>query len=171
MSTIAAFMGGHKSLLTYYFKTKQALMVALVDDCIRRYETFYQGTIQKIDDPLKRFTTAVELLFSRQWDDAVDTTVFYACFYLSLRNEQVKSRFKKMYGRFLTLLESELDLYMQKGLIPKADSRSRAVYILSLMEGFDLLWITMGPDFDFNNHTRFIKAQVMTMLQGEKDET
>ena len=43
LSRIANHMGIHKSLLTYYFHTKEEMIIALVDFITETYEKFFPG--------------------------------------------------------------------------------------------------------------------------------
>ncbi|MDC7124202.1 MAG: TetR/AcrR family transcriptional regulator [Spirochaetales bacterium] len=166
LSTIASYMDGHKSLLTYYFNTKEELFIALVDWCIEEYEKFYFESIKDITDYRERYEKSIELIFSRQWHENINVKVFYSCLYLSMYNPKIKIRFKDMYRRFLESLESELTLYKEKGLINIDDISGTASYILAIVEGFDQLWITMEDSHDFEKSSKLFQQQVRTMLEG-----
>jgi AcrR family transcriptional regulator len=165
LSRIAKHMGIHKSLLTYYFHTKEEMIIALVDFITETYESLFLDKISHISDTRQRLETALDIVFSRQWDKVINARVFYSCFYLTLMNETIRLRFHKMYDRFKDVLKQELTIGRDQGIIDIEDPEQSAVFIVSLSEGYDCYWIISGDDKDTDRYGRHCKEQVKTLFK------
>lgn len=166
LSTIASYMEGHKSLLTYYFKAKEDLIIALVDSTIEKYESFYYTSMKGVEDCHKRYKKIIDILFSQEFNEEVDYKVIYSCLYLSFFNKKIKVKVKKMFKRFIDALESELTAFVKEDIITQKDPHETAVYLVSLVEGFGLLYNSMGDSFNFKKNGTCFKKQVMQYLEN-----
>ena len=107
LSKIADRMGVNSSLLVHYFKSKDNLMAEFVDSLAERYSSYFESNskeIRKIKDPITRLDAMLDLIFDPDWDGAADASVFWACFYLSFKNDKIKvtlglGRGKKMFDK------------------------------------------------------------------------
>ena len=165
LSRIAKHMGIHKSLLTYYFHTKEEMIIALVDFITETYESLFLDKISHISDTRQRLETALDIVFSRQWDKVINARVFYSCFYLTMMNETIRRRFHEMYERFKNVLKQELTIGRDQGIIDIEDPEQSAVFIVSLSEGYDCYWIISGDDKDAEHYGRHCKEQVKTLFR------
>ncbi len=165
LSRIANHMGIHKSLLTYYFHTKEEMIIALVDFITETYEKLFLAKISHISDPRQRLETGLDIIFSRQWDKVINARVFYSCFYLTLMNETIRRRFHTMYDRFKDVLKEELTICRDQGIIDIVDPEQSAVFIVSLSEGYDCYWIITGNDKDADRYGRHCKEQIKILFR------
>jgi len=164
LSRIAKRAGVHKSLITYYFSTKDEMIVALVDFITDQYEEAFSGLVAGIDDPDRRLETCLDIIFGRNWTQIVDYRVFYSCFYLSLMNERVRERFSLMYDRLKGFLIREIDLGRDRGIIDVEDSEKAAVFIMMLLEGFDYYWAVAGYVRDVEEYGEYFKMHIKKFL-------
>jgi len=164
LSRIAKRAGVHKSLITYYFSTKDEIIVALVDFITDRYEEAFAEMVAGIDDPDRRLETCLDIIFGRSWIEIVDYRVFYSCFYLSLMNERVRERFSLMYDRLKSFLIREIELGVSQGIVDVEDSEKAAVFIMMLLEGFDYYWAVAGYVRDVEDYGEYFKAHIKTLL-------
>jgi len=161
---IARRAGVHKSLITYYFSTKDEMIVSLVDFITERYEEAFTKLVAGVDDPDRRLETSLDIIFGRQWTQIVDYRVFYSCFYLSLMNERVRERFSLMYDRLKGFLIQEIDLGVKQGVIDVEDSEKAAVFVMTLLEGFDYYWAVAGYVRDVEDYGEYFKAHIKKLL-------
>lgn len=136
IAKIADHMGISQGLLFHYFKTKEEMIIGLVDLIIEKYKKTYFLKFEGIKDPCQRFNTLLDDIFSLNFQRVVEHEVFYACFYLGFRNNKIQDRIKDMYREFRELLISELNMYVEKGIVRNIESEKFSDLIISLVEGF-----------------------------------
>ena len=90
-------MDVNPSLLIHYFKTKEQIVVDFVDFLLTRYEEQFKEDILSIEDPKEQLLRLLDVLYGPEWMKVTEHTVFYACYYLSTRNPQIRERFQVMY--------------------------------------------------------------------------
>ncbi|MCD6571200.1 MAG: TetR family transcriptional regulator C-terminal domain-containing protein [Deltaproteobacteria bacterium] len=167
---IAKHMGMHPSLVIHYFKTKEAMTVELVDVILERYEKTYLPKLDEIKDPEQRLDTFLNAIFGLGWVKLIDVNVFFACYYLSFRNDRVKERFKKMYARFKEVLINEIKICIDKGIIKKTDPEKTAESIIVLAEGLDFYENVCGDDRQFEELGHYLKGIALRLLKGNEDQ-
>jgi AcrR family transcriptional regulator len=127
------------SLLIHYFGTKEQMTVELVDFLLDKYRRGYGDRLAAIDDSLERLTAILDTLFDPEYHQLLDDSVFYACFYLSLRNPTVRAQFATLHYASLELLETTLRECMAAGHLPPDDVHELAQLIETLEEGYALV--------------------------------
>lgn len=163
-SQIAEYAGIHKSLLTYYFTTKEEMIISLVDVITRRYVQTFYAMVSGIEDPRERLEKSLDMIFGKQWVRVIDYRVFYSCFYLGLMNEAIRARFKSMYDRLKEILVEELEGYAARGIVRIDDPETAAVLIIIQLEGYDYFLAVSGYDAKTQEYGRYIKELLTTML-------
>jgi AcrR family transcriptional regulator len=136
IAKIANHMGISQGLLFHYFKTKEEMIIGLVDLIIEKYKKAYFLKFEAIKDPYQRFNTLLDEIFSLNFQKVVEHEIFYACFYLGFRNNKIRDRIKGMYSQFRELLIYELNMYVEKGIVRNIDPEKFSDLIISLVEGF-----------------------------------
>jgi AcrR family transcriptional regulator len=136
IAKIAERMHVNPSLLIHYFKTKEEMVVDLVDFLLVRYEEAYLEKFENIKDPKLRFEMTLNFILGEDWIQMADYhTVFYACYYLASRHERINDRFRQMYKQYREMLESEAKVWFEKGLITNSEPTQVAEYLIMLNEG------------------------------------
>lgn len=164
-SQIAEYAGIHKSLLTYYFNTKEEMILALVDVITQRYLEAFYDAVRSVDDPRDRLEKSLDMILGGQWVRIIDYRVFYSCFYLGLMNEEIRRRFKAMYDRLEDILVEELKTYEAHGIVKVDDPRETALLIITQLEGFDYYLAVSGYDPLTERHGRIVRKHLSDMLQ------
>ena len=167
-SRIAEHVGIHKSLLTYYFNTKEEMIISLVDVITERYIETFNDLVSRVEDPRVRLEKSLDMIFSREWVRVINFRVFYSCFYLGLMNEEIRRRFKTMYDRLKEILVRELETYMADGIVRIDDPEKTAVLIIIQLEGFDYYLAVSGYDTETEKYGRHIKEHLVTMLNIQR---
>jgi AcrR family transcriptional regulator len=167
---IASHMNIHRSLLYHYFTSKEEMVVELVNYLTQQYESTFAPKLDKITDPEERLHSVIDVLFSRDWVQFIDMGVFYACYALSFRNEQVRESLQGMYMTLRRWLMKELRLLMDTGYIPKTDPEMLADTVISLLEGYDFYRCLMHDDDRFDELSQFLKESALAILVTEKTD-
>ena len=138
IANIASRMGMRKSHITYYFPSKDDLILSLVDYVLKRYTDTIIVSWNYIPDPVERLKAMLDSMFTTDWKDRMDGRVFFACYYLTFDNERIKKRFVDLYNHF----KEEL-LYVIKEIpIKKEYSIEPEVIvgvIIAFLEGADYI--------------------------------
>lgn len=136
IAKVAASMEVNPSLLIHYFKTKEEMVVDLVDFFLNKYEASVLEEVKKHADPKERFEKIINTLFGHEWLNVNDYSVFYACYYLAARHERIKERFQVMYDTFRNILLEEATVWIEQGIINKNQSPLEvSEYLIILTEG------------------------------------
>jgi AcrR family transcriptional regulator len=136
LAKVAKRLAVPPSLLIHYFGTKEQMTVELVDYLLERYRHTYGDQLAAMADPLERLNAILDKLFDPEYHQLLDDSVFYACFYLSLRHPTVRAQFARLHHASLELLESTLRECMVAGHIPQDDPHELALLLETLEEGY-----------------------------------
>jgi AcrR family transcriptional regulator len=164
IAKIAAHMGVHPSLLIHYFKTKEEMLVELVDFILNRYEETFLPPIRSTDDPRERLDRLLDAVFSLRWHRTVDQRVYLACFYLSAGNDRIRKRLVAMYDRFREVIIEEIAFYQDRGIVEVDDPQKAADIMLSLVEGIGSYIMIMGDARYREELAAYLKGIALSVL-------
>ena len=167
IAKIAESMGIHPSLIFHYFKTKDAMILALAEYLREKYDPpFIRDQFVSIKDPQHRFNMFFNIMFSETNVKTVNTSVFYAFYYLSYRNPEIHNRFADMFKEHRDFIVQELEFFKKEGLIKKdIDLELAADFIVSIFEGlaFHVDFLAAGKPFEVFG--QFAKKITMDFLK------
>lgn len=132
MAKIAKILAIQPSLIVHYFKTKEELLAALIDFCIEKYMLIFEQEFAKPGKPCEKLKGLVERLFSKEWNDLFDDEVFYSCYALIFRSEEIREKFRILHEGLRAKLTVLIQDYLaEKGQNPQeAGNLSNQVFIL-----------------------------------------
>jgi len=139
IAKIAKLIDSPPSLLIHYFGTKEQMTIELVDYLLEEYRQGAGDKLAAIAGPLDRLTAILDTFFDPEYHQLLDDSVFYACFYVSLRHPEVRRSYAALYEASLELVESTLSECMAAGLVAADDARELAVTVKALEEGYAFL--------------------------------
>ena len=139
IAKIAARIDAPPSLLIHYFGTKEQMTIELVDYLLEEYRQGYGDRLAAIPDPLERLRAILDTFFDPEYHQLLDDSVFYACFYISLRHPDVRQRYASLYEASLELVESTITACMEAGHLERDDAHELAVTVKALEEGYAFL--------------------------------
>jgi len=139
IAKIAKLIDAPPSLLIHYFGTKEQMTIELVDYLLEEYRQGYGDKLAAIADPGERLAAILSTFFDPEYHQLLDDSVFYACFYVSLRHPAVRTSFAALYETSLELVESTLADCMAAGLVGADDAHELAVTVKALEEGYAFL--------------------------------
>ncbi len=157
LAKIAKLIDAPPSLLIHYFGTKEQMTIELVDYLLEEYRQGYGDRLAAIADPRERLAAILDTFFDAEYHQLLDDSVFYACFYISLRHAAVRKSFAALYETSLELVETTLADCMVAGYVRVDDAHELAVAVKALEEGYAFL-IGGGADED-------AKAEIGTALR------
>lgn len=135
IAKIAKRIDAPPSLLIHYFGTKEQMTIELVDYLLAEYRQGYGDKLAAIPDPRGRLEAVLDAFFDPEYHQLLDDSAYYACFYLSLRQPDVRRSFAALYETSLELVESTIEECMVAGDIPADDAHELAITVKALEEG------------------------------------
>ncbi len=108
IAKIAKRIDAPPSLLIHYFGTKEQMTIELVDYLLEEYRHGYGDKLAAIADPRERLVAILDTFFDPEYHQLLDDSVFYACFYVSLRHPKVRKSYAALYETSLELVETTL---------------------------------------------------------------
>lgn len=135
IAKIAKRMDVNPSLLIHYFSTKDAMVLGLIDYIIDTYSVQIIPDFSGTTDPAERWEDVLDVVSRIQWDRIMNNTVYYSCYTLSFRNEEIRQRFRSFYKGLVNTLAYEVEHASKAGIIRVKNSSEVAEMMLSLVEG------------------------------------
>jgi AcrR family transcriptional regulator len=139
IAKIARRIDAPPSLLIHYFGTKEQMTIELVDYLLEEYRQGYGDRLAAIPDPLERLHAILDTFFDPEYHQLLDDSVFYACFYISLRHPEVRHRYAMLYETSLELVETTIRECIAGGHLREDDPHELAVTVKALEEGYAFL--------------------------------
>ncbi len=166
IAKIAKHMGTYPGHITHYFKTKEEMLIELVTKLLDSYVKIVPGW-EKIRDPEKRMDHILKTVFSPEWSQIADNRVYYACYYLSLSNREIHTRFKDFYNQFRDILAKEVKMYLASGAVkhPDKDPKTIADAIIAIMSGVGLFNNIIDSKNRVGAAGQFARQAVMDLLK------
>lgn len=164
IAKIANRMEVNPSLLIHYFKTKEEMIVAFVEKLLEQHEKRFKEKVAIADSPRNKLKKVLDILFSEEWLNFSDPTVFYACYYLSSRNERVRERFREMYVSFREILIPQAHAWIEAKVIKEQNPEAIADYIIIMNEGLLYYDKLMSDPDGFSRRAGYLKEAVMKTL-------
>jgi len=162
---VAKRLDVHPSLIIHYFGTKEQLTIELVDYLLEVYYQTYGEKLAAIEDPLERLRAILDTFFSLSYQELLPESVFYACFYLSLRRPRVRAAFAALHEAERQLAETAIAACMASGALGEGDAHELALAVKGMEAGFAVL---IGGNVDEDAAQRMgdsLKGQVLRLLR------
>jgi len=165
MAKIAKRMGVQPSLLIHYYSTKEEMIDGLVRFITKRYEETFFPKLDGIHDHDARIDLILDMIFGLEWFRLVDNGAFYACYYLSFRNEKVKHHFQRMYRRLREVLVGEIRSCQGNGNLGREDAEKRADLVLIILGGYNYQKNIFDEDLRFEDLGRHLKGLALSLIK------
>jgi len=163
MSDIAEFSGLSKGALYWYFDSKDAIILALLDKV-------FEPEIQEMEALLEDSRSAEEKLLiyaERGGQDIINMLrwmpLIYDFFALAFRQNKIKEYISHYYKKNLALLEILIQQGIDSGEFKTNSPQDAAITIGSIIEGTVMLWMYDPETIDIVQH---IKSNIQLLLNG-----
>ena len=97
---VATRMGVNSGLLIHYFKSKEGLIMEMVDYLYDSSMTIYLEELKKYTDPKERLEGLLDMVFDTSGTMPQRDAVFWSCYAMGFRNEQIKEKIKGLMKKF-----------------------------------------------------------------------
>ncbi|MGM0393659.1 MAG: TetR/AcrR family transcriptional regulator [Thermodesulfobacteriota bacterium] len=136
---IANRMGVNSGLLIHYFKSKEGLIMEMVDYLFKISMESYHAELEKHTTPEDRFQCLMHILFSTSSKGPQRDAVFWSCYAMGFRNPDIRDRIQAMQKKFIAFGIKEITAWENAGLVNVPDKEKAAATILALSEGLGIL--------------------------------
>ncbi|MFZ5909160.1 MAG: TetR/AcrR family transcriptional regulator [Chloroflexota bacterium] len=165
MDDIAEETGLSKGTLYLYFKSKDDLIVAILDRLFQReFKTFEKLDLASVSatDAIRVFveTTAKDIKIMIRL-----LPITYEFMGLAFRNKFVQKAFKTYFNRYMDILVPIIQHGIDAGEFRPADARGIAIAIGAILEGTLLLWVYDNSLVEPEKH---IRSGMQLLLEGVK---
>ena len=163
MDDIADETGLSKGTLYLYFKSKDDLIIAILDRMFQREMKQMEGLDQadlSAADAIWKMTEAVTnniLGFVRL------VPIVYQFLALAFRNKYVQKALKKYINQYIDMITPIIEQGIKSGEFRKVDAREVAIAMSAIIEGTLLLWVY---DRDLVEPEKHIRSGVKLLLEG-----
>jgi len=136
---IAKRMGVNSGLLIHYFKSKEGLILEMVDFLYESSMNNYLKELETPTSPRERMDTLLEMLFDTSGTWPQRDAVFWSCYAMGFRDENIRERIRDMMLKFIEFCIEEIAGWEETGLVSVADKKNAAAKIFALSEGFGIV--------------------------------
>lgn len=163
MDDIAEETGLSKGTLYLYFKSKDDLIIAILD-------RMFQREFKQLEDLNQEGASAIDAVW--QLTDLLTKDILnmlrlipivYQFLALAFRNKYVRKALKKYVNRYLDVLTPIIQRGIDSGEFRKVDAREVAVAMGAMIEGTLLLWVYDKSIIDPEHH---IRSGMKLLLEG-----
>jgi AcrR family transcriptional regulator len=136
---VATRMGVNSGLLIHYFKSKEGLIMEMVDYLFKISMKSYHAELENHTAPKDRFQCLMRILFTTSGKGPQRDAVFWSCYAMGFRNADIRDRIQSMQKKFIAFGIREITAWEKAGLVRVPDKEKAAATILALSEGFGIL--------------------------------
>lgn len=133
IAKVARHLDINPSLIIHYFKTREELLLALINFTLERYKAMFQFDAQH--PTAENLKELIHNLFSKKWNELFDDGVFYSCYALSYRDERIRNSFRLLHESLRQMLASVFEHYQKHNIINVEDVSELAEQVFVLIEG------------------------------------
>ncbi len=161
IAIVAERAGVNPSLIIHYFKSREGLLLSLVDYILERYLTIYH--VKSTVDTKEKLVETIGNLFSRKWNRLFSDGVFYSCYAQIYQNKQFKLRFKELHDLLHEKLQKTLDEAVAHGVISVDNTSEMSEIIFALVDGA-YYYLGMVDDKEAYSHRVAVYRQTALRL-------
>lgn len=154
MDDIVAESGLSKGTLYWYFESKDAIIISILDH-IFDYETSQiQERLAGVDSAQMKFEIFIETMIKDIERIKPLMPIFFEFWSLSVRKETINRAIKRYYQSFFDLIEPIIEQGIERGEFLPVDVREAAVAIGAVYEGTILLYVYFSDTIDIEKQFR-----------------
>src|SRR5437588_2038845 len=109
MKQIAAEIGVAQSLLHYYFRSKEELLVEVVAHVDREFEREWRQAIGRREDPLARMAAAMDRVAEMTVERRGYWRLIFDLYALSLQNAAIRERYNQLHEQVIAGVVAEVE--------------------------------------------------------------
>lgn len=163
IAKVAAVLEVNPSLVIHYFKSKQDLILGLIEYILERYRLIYNPQ-HATTNPKERLKKIIQNLFSRKWNKLFDDGVFFSSFALIFRNHTIKAHYKNLHDYLRQLLRDALQEAKDNKAIDVEDVEITADLVFVFIEGAYYYLSLVSDRSEYKRRLELYEERVLQML-------
>ncbi|MBI9082300.1 MAG: TetR family transcriptional regulator [Desulfobacterales bacterium] len=171
LAKVAKSMGVNSGLLIHYFKSKEEMIIAMVDRLVDIYGNLYLQKLAKYEAPEARLEFIMDTIFKVDPMLRENDSVFYACYVMSFRNNRIRSRFKHMFDRFRAQLSKEIESFINAGIVKVTDPVKTADIMITVIEGINFYRTMLVDDDKIEETAAYFENSIRDLLNNGETDT
>ncbi|MGD9823021.1 TetR/AcrR family transcriptional regulator [Desulfobacter sp.] len=136
---IAKRMGVNSGLLIHYFKSKEGLIMEMVDFLYEISMNHYLKELETLTSSRERMETLLEILFDTSGTWPQRDAVFWSCYAMGFRDEKIRERIRGIMFKLIEFGIEEISGWEETGFASVEDKKKAAAKIFALSEGFGIV--------------------------------
>lgn len=163
IAKVANEMGVNTSLIMHYFNSKDKLIFGLINYILEQYKSLY--VVNNDINSEAKLKKTIDNLFSRDWNSLIDDGVFYSCYTLIFRDNNIKEAFKELHVLLREFLEEVIQEAKQNDIVEVVNPKETAELIFVLVEGsYYYLSFYDINDKEYSDKVEFYKKTALSLL-------
>jgi len=154
MDDIVAESGLSKGALYWYFDSKDAIIVGILDRVFNWEAAHLQEILKGEDSAQKKLVAFVEASIQDIVRMKPLMPIFFDFWTLSIRNKTINKAIKRYYQRFIDIVEPMIKLGIDQGEFRPIDVRETALALGALFEGTILFYAYFADVLDLETQLR-----------------
>lgn len=135
IAKIAKSLDIQPSLIVHYYKTKDDLVTALIDHCLKLYLKIFEKGYDDYKNPSEVLHALINRMFSKDWNELFDDGVYYSAYAMVFREPEIRDKFHKIHKALREKFSSLLKECQKEGIIEIEHADQSANLIFSLLDG------------------------------------
>ncbi|MCG8616697.1 MAG: TetR/AcrR family transcriptional regulator [Desulfobacterales bacterium] len=163
---IAKRMGVNSGLLIHYFKSKEGLIMEMVDYLYESSMNHYIKELDVLTSPRERLEGFLDILFDTSGTRPQQDAVFWSCYAMGFRDEKIREKITAIMVRFIEFGVEEIEGWEETGLVTVQDKELAAAKILALSEGFGILKNSLDDEETVASVAKWMKESALQLLES-----
>ncbi len=164
---VAEHMGVSANLVAHYFKSKDDMILELLESIVSGYIGHISQLSDSQTDQASYLKELIRNMFCvRDNSQPLIEHSYYALYNHSLTDKSCKEKFINYYNGFRQQFINDIQAAMNAGEIRKGDSKKLAEVVLSLFEGFTFLANLSDNDEYLDEFGDFFYQKAWSILKG-----
>jgi AcrR family transcriptional regulator len=164
---IAKRMGVNSGLLIHYFKSKEGLIMEMVEFLYQSSMNKYIKELESHTSAQDRLETLLDILFDTSGTRPQRDAVFWSCYAMGFRDEAIHEKIKGMMEKFIEFGVEEITNWEDNDLVNVEDKATASAIILALHEGFGILRNTIDDPDTLLDVAGFMKETALDTLNSK----
>ena len=147
------------------------LIMEMVDYLYDSSMNQYLKELESLTTPKERMESLLNILFDTSGKLPQRDAVFWSCYAMGFRDEQIREKIKAMMNRFIDFGIEEIVGWEETGLAKVEDKRTAVAKILAMSEGFGILKNSTDDPETVEEVAHFMKAATLGLLSCKSSVT
>ena len=159
-------MGVNSGLLIHYFKSKEGLIMEMVEYLYQSSMNKYLKELESHTNAQDRLETLLDILFDTSGTRPQRDAVFWSCYAMGFRDDAIREKIKGMMEKFIEFGIDEVTNWEENDLVSVKDKSRASAIILALHEGFGILRNSIDDPKTLVDVAQFMKTTALSSLNS-----